>query len=262
MAATPFHARSFISGLAAGLVLVAAVVVYRWNPSEPRPLISHAQQGEDFLTQDIFKNLLHIEKPTYIDIGAHHPILNNNTYLFYQSGSHGVLVEPNPDFTDLLKRTRPRDVVLDVGIGATGEDTEADYYVLWAGGGQLNTFSPEVSKEHAVRKVIKRKLVDVNKVLAQYFPNGGPDLFSVDTESYDLTILRSLDFSRFRPRVVIAETSTEAGGGGDVVHGIFDLMASKNYVIRGGTWVNTIFVDREYIAKLYHWNTEDAGTSP
>jgi hypothetical protein len=94
----------------------------------------------------------------------------------------------------------------------------------------------------------------VNKVLEQYFPdtgNGaGPDLFSVDTEGFDLTILKSLDFGRFRPRVICAETVADAG---EMEHEIVELMKSKNYDVRGGTWVNTVFVDREYLSKKYSW---------
>ncbi len=252
MAKAPLHLRSFATGLALGLVILAAVLVYRWHPNDPRPFVSYAQNGEDYVLRDVFDKLVRIEHPTYIDIGAHHPIINNNTYLFYTTGSHGVLVEPNPDFTDLLKKTRPRDVVLDVGIGAFGEEKEVDYYVMWEGDGQLNTFSPEAAKEHHVRKVIKRKLVDVNKVLEQYFPGVGPDLFSVDTEGFDLTILKSLDFGKFRPRVVIAETVAD---GGEMEHEIVELMTSKNYDVRGGTWVNTVFVDREYLAKEWKWKS-------
>jgi len=254
MANAPLHPRSFASGLALGLVILAAILTYEWRPNDPKPFVSYAQQGEDKIIADVFEKLVRIEHPTYIDIGAHHPIVNNNTYLFYTRGSHGVLVEPNPDFTELLKKTRPRDVVLDVGIGAFGEEKEVDYYVMWEGDGQLNTFSPEAAKEHHVRKVIKRKLVDVNKVLEQYFPDAGngpgPDLFSVDTEGFDLTILKSLDFARFRPRVICAETVAD---GGEMEHEIIDLMKSKNYDVRGGTWVNTVFVDREYLAKKYNW---------
>jgi FkbM family methyltransferase len=245
-----FHARSFVSGVAGGLVLAAAVWVWRWHPNEPAPPVTYAQQGEDHIIRDLFDKLFDIAHPTYIDIGAYHPIINSNTYLFYTTGSKGVLVEPNPDLIDLLRTTRPRDTVLDVGIGAGGPEVEADYYVMVQGGGGRNTFSAEEAHKRPIRQVIKRKLVDVNGVIARYFPEGGPDLFSVDTEGYDLTILKSLDFTRFRPRIICTETLDDDR---DMVHGILDLLASKNYEIRGGTWVNTIFVDRELVAKHLHW---------
>jgi len=252
VAKTPFHLRSFVSGVAGGLTVAAAVWVARYHPDHPRPFISYAQNGEDYLMRDIFDKLVRIEHPTYIDIGAHDPIVNNNTYLFYQGGSNGVLVEPNPDFTDVLKKTRPRDTVLDVGIGAEKDDQVVDYYVMWNGNGQLNTFSPEEAKEpeRHVRKTIKRTLVNVNNILGQYFADGGPDLFSTDTEGYDLTILKTLDFDKYRPRVICVETSNDLG---QLEKPIIELLEAKGYEIRGATWVNTVFVDHQYLVKKYGW---------
>jgi len=258
VAKTPLHARSFVAGLAGGLVVAAALFVWQWHPDHPKPLVSYAQYGEDFLMRQIFERLVRIDHPTYIDIGAHDPVFNNNTYLFYRGGSHGVLVEPNPDFTDLLKKTRPNDVVLDVGIGAEKDDQLVDYYVMWTGNGELNTFSPEVAKERHVRKVIKRTLVNVNKILGEYFPQGGPDLFSTDTEGYDLTILKTLDFGRFRPKVICVETMNDYG---QLEKPIIELLEGLGYEIRGGTWVNTIFVDRRYLDQKYKWAPE-APASP
>ena len=45
-----------------------------------------AASGEDVLIAQAIKHF-NIQKPTYIDIGAHHPIFGNNTYLLYLQGS-------------------------------------------------------------------------------------------------------------------------------------------------------------------------------
>jgi FkbM family methyltransferase len=254
----PSYTRGLAVGAVLGLAVAAAVWAWRWKPGEVPPAPTYAQQGEDIIVKDLFVKLFDVEHPTYIDIGAHQPIIGNNTYLFYTTGSTGVLVEPNPDLTDLLKTTRPKDTVLDVGIGAGGADTEADYYVMVQGRGGRNTFSKEEADKRPIKQVIKRKLVDLNGVLAKYFPPGGPDFMSIDTEGYDLTILKSLDFTRFRPRIICTETLDDDK---DMVHGILELMASKNYDIRGGTWVNTIFVDREALTKKWHWQQPDASTT-
>jgi FkbM family methyltransferase len=206
---------------------------------------SYAQVCEDLIVADIFKRL-HVDNPTYLDIGAHDPIVWSNTYLFYEAGSRGVLVEPNPSLTGKLRRVRPGDTVLEVGIGAKGADVEADYYLV-AGKGEMNTFSQEEAKHlqaefgaDVVVGVIKRKLVDVNRVLAENFPNRAPDFVSTDTEGYDFTILSGFDFERFRPRVFCVETLASSRPDARIV----DLMQSRDYEIRGGTFVNTVFVDR------------------
>jgi len=71
--------------------------------------VSYSQCGEDRILRHIF-SVFGIEKPTYLDIGAHHPVALSNTYLFYQKGATGVLVEPNPARYRELVRARPRDV--------------------------------------------------------------------------------------------------------------------------------------------------------
>ncbi len=123
---------------------------------------------------------------------------------------------------------------------------EADYYLI-AGQGEQNTFSlAEVERLQAefgrevLTGVIKRKLVDVNRVLAEHFPERAPDFVSTDAEGYDFTILSTFDFDRLRPRVFCVETL--AGSSPDAR--IVDLMRSKDYEVHGGTFVNTVFVDR------------------
>lgn len=46
---------------------------------KPRKTNSH--WGVDLILNDIFKNK---KKGFYIDIGCHHPMINNHTYLFYK----------------------------------------------------------------------------------------------------------------------------------------------------------------------------------
>lgn len=205
---------------------------------------SFAQQGEDLVMKNIL-DLAGIPKPSYIDIGAHDPIVDNNTFLFYTQGARGVLVEPNPKLAEVLKQRRPGDTVLEIGIG-TDNAAEADYYVI-EGDGQLNTFSKaqaellEKREKRKIASVMKRKLVKINEVLEEHFKDGGPDLLSIDVETMDLAILKTLDFTKHRPKVVCVETVDPQTN--LVAKPILQFMESKGYQIRGGSLVNTIFVD-------------------
>ncbi len=251
----------FLLGLLLGIVVGVAVggAAFREyaRPDPPRravkaapsdtgwPRVSYAQQGEDILARGLFDSL-GVAHPTYIDIGAYHPFVNNNTYLFFRTGSHGVLVEPNPAFTEPLRRGRPGDRVLPIGIGTT-DATEADYYVL-AGPGQDNTFSKaqadELVRQHgkaALERVIKVPLRTINRVLDETFPAGAPDFFSIDIEGMDLEVLQTLDFERHRPKVFCVETTAEGADHADAR--IAALMTAHGYAARGGNLVNTFFVD-------------------
>ena len=78
----------------------------------------------------------------------------------------------------------------------------------------LNTFSKEEA-DHVVRKtagnvkileVVKMPLVNINEVLDKHFKGGAPDFLSIDVEGLDLSILKTLDYKRHRPKVICVET--------------------------------------------------------
>jgi FkbM family methyltransferase len=254
---------SWLLSLLLGLVVGGAVGGFAgWQHGLPEPspippaaddhwpFISYAQNGEDLLLRNVVEKL-HLERPTYIDIGAYHPFVHSNTYLFYRGGGHGVLVEPNPAFTDALRKGRPRDHVLPIGIGLT-EDSSADYYVMW-GPGEDNTFSKEQAdelvKQHgsqALKQVIKLPLRTLNHVLDDEFPNSAPDLFSIDIEGLDLAVLKTLDFARHRPKIICVETTPE--GAAQAEDGISVLLHEHGYVKAGGNLVNSIFVDAKLLS--------------
>lgn len=97
---------------------------------------SYSQNAEDLLIAAAAKRL-HLAHPSYLYIGANHPIFGNNTYLFYTRGSRGVLVEPDPNICRVIRKTRRSDTVLNVGIGPA-DAPDAPYYVMTSR--QLSTF--------------------------------------------------------------------------------------------------------------------------
>ncbi len=242
--------RSFVAGLLAGAPLGALLGRFGWRRTEAAPApsegrLSFAEQGEDIVLFHVLRDLLKVTAPTYLDIGAADPVLGSNTYLLYCTGGHGVLVEPNPMYVEKLRLRRPKDVVVAAGVG-TGKETEADYYVI-RGHPPLNTFSREdVDRlrgelgNDLVERVMRMPLVSVNDVIATHLGRA-PDLLSIDVEGLDLAILRTLDFERWRPGAIVAETIT--GGSPGVKMDLVDFVVSKGYVVRGGSAVNTVFVD-------------------
>jgi FkbM family methyltransferase len=77
---------------------------------------SYSQNGEDlWLASRIPPSKVADE--IYIDVGANHPTLISNTYLFYRRGGKGIIIEPNRAFRPLYRLFRKRDVLLTVGCG-------------------------------------------------------------------------------------------------------------------------------------------------
>lgn len=214
---------------------------------------SYSQSAEDLIVFYILKEIMPLGEMTYLDVGAHDPILFNNTYLFYGMGRRGVLVEPNVAMCETLRKVRPGDTVLEAGIGITAAK-EADYYVMTDS--SWNTFDKEEAERQAkasdgtitIKKVIKMPLLDINQVMAEHFKKA-PAFLSVDVQGIELAILKTIDYARFRPTVICAETIYT--GIGATKPEIATFMETQGYVVRGMTFVNTIFVDSKILgAKL------------
>lgn len=172
---------------------------------DPWARLSYAQEGEDVLLDRLLSKR---ENGFYVDVGAHHPKRFSNTHYFYMRGWCGINIEPNPAVHDLFKKTRRRDVNLQMGI--SDNPGELLYYEF--DDPALNTFDTRLMSERESStpyRVIATRRIKVEplaSVLAAHLPSGQPiDFMSVDVEGLDLNVLRSNDWERFRPRCVVSE---------------------------------------------------------
>jgi FkbM family methyltransferase len=221
----------------------------------PQAQLGYAQFGEDLILSHLFHQL-GIHKPTYLDIGANEPRYISNTYFFYQRGSRGVLIEPNPFLYKKLKAVRPHDTVLNTGIGFN-EVAAADFYVFPNYANGLSTFSEKEARHWEevgmkglgkipVEKVIKMPLTPVNSILEKYFGAKAPNFISLDVEGLDLDILKSMDFNKYQPEVICVETlGYDDQQQSYKLSDIPDFILTKNYAVYADTRVNTIFCRKD-----------------
>jgi FkbM family methyltransferase len=206
--------------------------------------VSYSQAGEDLILALIFESL-GVDHPLYLDIGANHPRRFSNTYLFYRWGGRGVLVEPDPGLLPRLRRARPHDLTL--GVGIAPQPGELEFFRMSEPA--LNTFSREeaeslVSQGHRIVAKVVVPVITIGEALA-HCPRT-PDLISLDIEGMDEAVLASLDFSRHRPLALCVETITySATGDGRKLSGILELMRGHGYMNFADTHINTIFVDEQ-----------------
>lgn len=211
---------------------------------------SYAQFGEDRILEYIFKTL-NIEFPTYIDIGANHPVKGSNTYFLYTQGSRGILIEPDPKFHSLIRKARKGDTLLTSGI-ALNESKSEDFFIYSDKYNGWNTFSleeVEVRRKMGIEYVnkIQVPLLNVNTILEKYFKSP-PDLLSLDVEGLDEEILRSFDFDKYSPKVICVEIVRF--GESDYVEQqqtIIDFLSDRGYILFANTKVNGIFVNNKTV---------------
>ena len=206
---------------------------------------SYSQSGEDLIVRYIF-DALKIAKPSYLDIGAHHPTFLNNTQTFYENGSSGVNIEPDPDLFSYINKVRLNDTNLNIGIA--DKKGVLDFYVMSAA--TLNTFSHDEARKAEgdkikIDKIIKVPVLPVNDVLNEHFVDKTLDFLSLDVEGLDLLILQTFDFKRFRPKVICVETVTfSQERKGEKITDIENLLVEQGYFVYADTNINTIFIDK------------------
>ncbi len=198
--------------------------------------ISFSPTGEDLLIEQAVKRL-NIEKPSYIDIGCHHPIFSNTTYLFYKNGSNGIVVEPNNSICQKISRIRGRDICVNAGI--SDHDGKETFYIFERG--TRNTFSKSQAEEWNKQsgQEYQEKLIDVISLntLIKKSKNQCPDIISIDTEGYEEKILNSFDW-KVRPKIFCVESA----GRKKLLSSLF---LNKDYTIYAETPANTIFIDKK-----------------
>jgi FkbM family methyltransferase len=180
---------------------------------------SYSGAGEDRFVLawlQVVYGLSDASKIRYCDIGANHPRTLNNTFALYSRGASGVLIEPDPDQCVLLRKDRPRDTILNVGVAF---DDRRSAKLKRLSSNVFNTFLQsqadfvaESSKNwqpHQLQAIvgeIEIELLPANEILAKYFSDG-LDFVSIDAEGVDFPILQSIDFKRFHPKMICVEAS-------------------------------------------------------
>jgi len=168
-------------------------------------MISYAQNAEDVVLARAFTGK---KDGFWVDVGANEPTHDSVTRHFYDLGWTGINIEPQVSCIRRLHDERPRDLNLNVGIGLSAGRL-AFYLVPDAPG--MSTFS----ENHAelVRSMGYRTQqleVDVrtlNDVFAEHVEEREVDFLKVDVEGLEAEVLGAFDLERWRPRVILVESS-------------------------------------------------------
>lgn len=208
---------------------------------------SYAQCGEDVLVDYVFR-LRGIQKPSYLDIGANHPVLLSNTAIFYKRGCRGINIDANPSLLPAFHKHRPADINLNVGIGSSSG--VLPFFVIEDP--TLSTFSEEEAKKmqklgHQLKTTIQVPLKSVNDILVEYCNGQFPDFLSLDVEGLDLDILRSIDYTRSRPKIICVEAAEHSPtGAGARRDELIEFLKSNGYFEYANTNLNAIMVLKEF----------------
>lgn len=191
---------------------------------------SYSQDGEDVVLAAWYHGRKRY-KGFFVDVGAHHPVRFSNTWMFYRRGWRGINMDPTPGSMRPFRFFRSGDVNLEIGIG--GQPTQLTFYCF--NEPALNTFDETLAKQrdtgkpYRIIKTVSIPVKPLGQVLDQYLPPGQPiDFFTIDVEGLDLEVLKSNDWTKYRPEFVLVEDA-EFKPGLPAASAIFAFLESQHY---------------------------------
>jgi len=213
-------------------------------------LKSYSQEGEDMILRRLFEKQ---QSGFYVDVGAHHPKRFSNTYFFYKLGWNGINIDAMPNSMKPFERIRPRDINIEKPV--SDKKQILTYYAF--NEPALNGFSKELSEERDgkgnyfiqftkdIETSTLTEILDNNLPINQYI-----DFLSIDVEGLDFMVLKSNNFEKYKPKVILIEIL------GSSLNDIESNEISKylkeyNYSIYAKAVNTVIFISDEFYKERY-----------
>lgn len=169
------------------------------------PRISYTRNFEDVMIHRCLRN---VTQGFYVDVGAYLPVADSNTCALYQEGWRGIVVEPQTRFHTLWHQQRPQDVLFE---GVVGDCVGSATFYELDGMEQNATTDAEVlamhQREGRTAQAHTVAQTTLTALLEQHRPQGDIHLLSVDVEGAEKQVLQGLNLQRFRPWLVVVEST-------------------------------------------------------
>jgi FkbM family methyltransferase len=228
------------------LLMLRKRFLKRSNISELRPFVHQAISSYSQYQEDLLIDLL-LGKKThgmYVDIGANDPLFNSNTLRFYLKGWRGINIEPGLHEYKKIAANRPFDINLNMAVSE-----ELGKLTFYKVGNDSSLSTLDYSSAIKMADMYKLKLTSstvevmpISQILDLHLNNRHVDFMSVDAEGHDLAVLRSNDWNKYRPTLVMVESNV---GSMEIIK----FMEQHSYLYIFSNHVNALFIDKLSVDK-------------
>ena len=189
--------------------------------------------GEDIFIRRFFKNE---KKGFYVDIGCYHPIKGSLTYYLFKEGWKGLNVDLSKISVDLFKTARPNDHNINAAV--TDFNGETFYYENGAIN-QQNSLTLDSDKKKIKIQAYKLETLLNNLSISNI------DYLNIDVEGGDFKVISSLDFSKYKPKLISIEQNIY-NSEKIIKSNCHEFLTKKNYFLASKIGVTCIYIDNKY----------------
>jgi FkbM family methyltransferase len=137
----------------------------------------------------------------FVDVGAFHSKDSSQTWLLEKVGWKGILIEPQPENAEELRRNRPFSKVYQTAISRPGNEGESTFFV----DSVFSTLLPSTrSHTKEFDHQITVQVTTLDKILEKE-GNPGIDFLKIDVEGTELDCLKGFDIEKYRPKLIFVE---------------------------------------------------------
>ena len=150
------------------------------------------------------------KKGFYIDIGCYHPLKYSQTYKLYKFGWSGINLDISKESIDLFKRFRSRDKNLNIGI--SNKAGLENFYFTKKISTTNSLYNEHLKESVNYKKKFIRKIQ--TQTIDQLFQENNiseVDFLKIDCEGMDLSIIKTINFSKYKVNFLSIEFLYESG---------------------------------------------------
>lgn len=155
----------------------------------------------DIVVDYIFKNN---KSGFYLDVGAQHPISNNNTYLLYKRGWKGINIDLDKKNIELFNIARPGDINLNYAV--SNKNTTENLY-FYHDKSPINTLNYKVHnfQDAKVKSIKKIQTQSLDNIFKEIKFDKKIDYMNIDVEGHEEKVLEGFNIKKYKPSVISVE---------------------------------------------------------
>lgn len=154
---------------------------------------------EQELVQEFFREA---RTGFFVEVGANRPRQESQSWHLEQRGWTGILIEPQPDLADELRRARSAQVF---AVACSSPRNAGRRMRLHVAGALSALDRDRMAPGAKAERVIEVPVRTLDDILSEANAPVPLDFLSVDVEGHELEVLSGFDFTRWRPRLVLLE---------------------------------------------------------